>query len=79
MIKRLYVDNYNTLVNVDLRFDELTLLYGPNGAGKSSILAVLQALRKSRAGHPKNRFYSPNRIASPNVLCARDLLNPRFR
>lgn len=44
MFKRLYVDNYKSLVNFELPLDELTLLFGLNGVGKTSILEVIFAV-----------------------------------
>ena len=45
MFKRIRIDNYKSLVNFDLRLEELTLLVGRNGAGKTAVLDVLYALR----------------------------------
>lgn len=45
MLKRLYVSNFRTLVNFELRPGALSLLLGPNGAGKSAVLDVLFRLR----------------------------------
>ena len=53
MFKRLYIDNYKSLVNFDLPLQELTLLVGPNGAGKSAVLEVVCALRELIAGRAK--------------------------
>ena len=53
MIKRLYVDNYRSLVNFELPLQELTLLMGPNGVGKTSVLDVMFALRQLLAGVAK--------------------------
>ena len=53
MFKRLYVDNYKSLVNFDLRFDGLTLLLGVNGVGKTSVLDVVFALRQLLRGVAK--------------------------
>ena len=38
MIKRLYIDNFKSLVNFELQLQDLTLLLGPNGVGKTSVL-----------------------------------------
>jgi predicted ATPase len=46
MIKRLYVDNFKSLVNFELNLAPLTLILGANGAGKSTVLHVLSQLRK---------------------------------
>ena len=53
MIKRLYIDNYKSLVNFELEFTELTLLLGPNGVGKTSVLDVMFALRQLLSGEAK--------------------------
>lgn len=53
MIKRLYIDNYKSLVNFELPLQELTLLLGPNGVGKTSVLDVMFALRQLLAGIAK--------------------------
>lgn len=53
MIKRLYIDNYKSLVNFDLTLEELTLLLGPNGVGKTSVLDVMFALRRLLSGEAK--------------------------
>ncbi len=53
MIKRLYIDNYKSLVNFELQLADLTLLLGPNGVGKTSVLDVTFALRRLLAGQAK--------------------------
>lgn len=50
MFKRLYIDNYKCLVNLELPLRELTLLVGTNGTGKTSILDVVFALRRILSG-----------------------------
>lgn len=53
MLKRLYVDNYKSLVNFEVQFDELSLLLGTNGVGKSSVLDVVFALSRLANGKGK--------------------------
>ena len=53
MIKRLYIDNYKSLVNFELPLQELTLLLGPNGVGKTAVLDVVFALRRLLSGEAK--------------------------
>jgi predicted ATPase len=53
MINRLYIDNFKSLVNFELKLQELTLLLGPNGVGKTSVLDVVLALRQLLAGTAK--------------------------
>ena len=50
MLKRLYVDNYNCLVNFELRPGPLHLLMGANGTGKSTLGMLLTSLRDVVAG-----------------------------
>ncbi len=53
MFKRIYIDNYKSLVNFDLRLQELTLLVGQNGTGKTAVLDVVYALRRLLEGTAK--------------------------
>ena len=46
MLSRVYIDNFRSLVNFQLKLDPLTLLLGPNGSGKSSVFAVLRNLQR---------------------------------
>ncbi len=50
MIERLYVDNYRTLVNCEIRFEAVSLLLGPNGTGKSTVFDVIAGLRRFVGG-----------------------------
>jgi predicted ATPase len=45
MITRLYVDNFRSLVNFEIKFEETNLFLGSNGSGKSSVFDVLRSLR----------------------------------
>jgi len=45
MLKRVYIDNFRTLVNFDLPLRELTLLLGPNGCGKTTVFEAVHAVR----------------------------------
>jgi predicted ATPase len=53
MIKRIYIDNYKSLVNFELPLKQLTLLLGPNGVGKTSVLDVMFALRRLISGEAR--------------------------
>lgn len=50
MFKRIYIDNYKSFANFELRLGELTLLVGRNGAGKTGVLDVVYALRRLLEG-----------------------------
>lgn len=45
MLKRVYIDNFRTLVNFDLPLGGLTLLIGPNGSGKTTVFETIHAVR----------------------------------
>ncbi len=46
MLRRLYINNFRTLVNTELSFSPINLLLGPNGSGKSAIFDSLFKIRK---------------------------------
>jgi predicted ATPase len=46
MITRLYVDNFKTLVNFELKLGPMNLLLGANGSGKSTVLDAIRLIRK---------------------------------
>lgn len=53
MLKRLYVDNYNCLVNFELQVDAINLFLGQNGSGKSTVFEVLRKLQSFILGDEK--------------------------
>lgn len=44
MITRLYVDNFKTLVNFELKLGPMNLLLGANGSGKSNVLEAIRLI-----------------------------------
>lgn len=46
MIRRVFVDGYKSLRNVDLKLDRLTVVVGPNAAGKSNLFDALRLLSR---------------------------------
>ena len=50
MLDRIYIDNYRTLVNFDLKLDQMSLLLGENGSGKTSVFDCLRAIQAFLAG-----------------------------
>ncbi|MCX6645235.1 MAG: AAA family ATPase [bacterium] len=44
MIKRVKIKNYRSLANVEVDFEDFTVLVGPNGAGKSNFVDALSFL-----------------------------------
>jgi predicted ATPase len=60
MLTRLYVDNYKSLVNFELKLDQpLTVLIGGAGTGKSAVLEVLDGLGKLFRGVPTKEVFAP--------------------
>ncbi len=53
MLRKIYIDNYKSLVNFELKVGNIHLLLGPNGAGKSSVFEVLRKLRSFISGESK--------------------------
>ncbi|TAF11355.1 MAG: ATP-binding protein [Nostocales cyanobacterium] len=45
MLKRIYIDNFQCLVNFELTFDSINLFLGGNGVGKSTVFDVLWRLQ----------------------------------
>ena len=45
MLKRIYIDNYKSLVNVEIGLNEINLFLGANGTGKSAVFEVLKKVR----------------------------------
>lgn len=46
MLKRIKLQGYKSLVDVEVELQPLTVLFGPNGAGKSNFLDALQLLSR---------------------------------
>lgn len=46
MLKRIYVDNFRSLVNFELNLEKVILFMGGNGSGKSSVFDALHGLRR---------------------------------
>lgn len=53
MFTSLYVDNFRCLVNLEVRFGNLSLLIGDNGTGKSSVIDIVSRLRDLASGRAK--------------------------
>lgn len=45
MIKRLHIENFKNLQNIEAEFDRLNVIIGPNGCGKSSLLQAIDFLK----------------------------------
>jgi len=45
MLKRVYIDNYKSLVNFELALTSINLFLGANGSGKSAVFEVLRRIQ----------------------------------
>ncbi|HSI84612.1 MAG: AAA family ATPase [Candidatus Methylacidiphilales bacterium] len=45
MLTRIYINNFRSLVNFELKFDRINLLMGSNGSGKTSVFEVLRRIQ----------------------------------
>ena len=46
MLKRVHIQGYKSLADVEVKLEPLTVLFGPNGAGKSNFLDALELLSR---------------------------------
>ncbi|MEA5619430.1 AAA family ATPase [Cronbergia sp. UHCC 0137] len=53
MLKRIYIDNFNCLVDFELKFDSINLFLGNNGAGKSTVFEALRRIQHFVLGFSK--------------------------
>jgi predicted ATPase len=60
MIERLYIDNYRTFVNCEIKLNAVSLLLGPNGAGKTAVFDVLHAIQRFIIGAELNYDLFPS-------------------
>lgn len=62
MLKRVKIQGYKSLVDVEVELQPLTVLFGPNAAGKSNFLDALQLLaRIATTPNLRNAFAPPYR------------------
>jgi len=45
MIRRVYIHNFKSFINFEIRFGDFQLFCGPNGGGKSALFEVLGRLK----------------------------------
>ena len=62
MLKRIHIQGYKSLSDVDVELEPLTVLFGPNAAGKSNFLDALQLLSELATSRTlKGAFEAPYR------------------
>lgn len=62
MIKGIYIDNYQCLVNFRIELDDFQLWLGDNGSGKTSVLDVLRSIQKLLRGENVEDIFSINTL-----------------
>lgn len=62
MIKGIYIDNYQCLVNFGIELDDFQLWLGDNGSGKTSVLDVLRSIQKLIQGENIKDIFSRNTL-----------------
>ena len=50
MIERVFIDNFRTLVNCEIKLQAMSLLLGPNGAGKSTVFDAMESVKRFIGG-----------------------------
>ena len=65
MLKRIYADNFRSLVNFEIKLDRINLLLGDNGSGKTAFFDILYRLQQFVAGNAKvAEVFSSNDLTS---------------
>jgi predicted ATPase len=59
MLKRIKIQGYKSLVNVEVHLQPLTVLFGPNASGKSNFLDALQLLSRIVSSKKLNEAFEP--------------------
>ena len=59
MLKRVHIQGYKSLANVDVCLPQLAVLFGPNAAGKSNFLDALQLLSKMGTSKTLKQAFDP--------------------
>lgn len=69
MLKRVKIQGYKSLADVEVHLQPLTVLFGPNASGKSNFLDALQLLSRIATSDNIKHAFEPHRgkpIASFN-------------
>src|SRR5437764_582830 len=65
MLRRIRIQNYKSLVDVDVRLEPLTAIFGPNAAGKSNFLDALQLLSRLTTCRTLKEAFEPPYRGTP--------------
>src|SRR4030042_2405858 len=59
MLKRIKIQGYKSLVDMEVHLNPLSLLFGPNAAGKSNFLDALQLLSRIATSRTLKEAFEP--------------------
>jgi predicted ATPase len=59
MLKRVKIQGYKSLVDLEVNLQPLSVLFGPNASGKSNFLDALQLLSKLATSNTLNEVFEP--------------------
>jgi len=59
MLKRIKIQGYKSLVELEVNLNSLSLLFGPNAAGKSNFLDALQLLSRIATSRTLKDAFDP--------------------
>jgi len=59
MIRRIHIQRYKSLKDVELRLEPLSVLFGPNAAGKSNFIDALQLLARTAGSRNLKEAFDP--------------------
>ena len=65
MLKRIRIQKYKSLVDLDLSLEPLTVILGPNASGKSNFLEVLQLLSRITSSQTLEDAFRPPYQGNP--------------
>lgn len=65
MLKRVKIQGYKSLVDLEVNLQPLSVLFGPNASGKSNFLDALQLLSRLATSNSLNEVFDPPIEANP--------------
>src|SRR5947209_20071940 len=65
MLKRVKIQGYKSLADVEVHLQPLSVLFGPNASGKSNFLDALQLLSRIASSHTVEEAFDPPYRGTP--------------
>ena len=59
MLKRVKIQGYKSLLDIEVNLQPLSVLFGPNASGKSNFLDALQLLSRLATSNSLNEVFEP--------------------